>query len=268
MVEFVFEQSAPGGAMLDEMTAEAAANWLTLLGYAGASIAFLFAWNQYRKDQTWKRRESIAALVEKIEQSPLSRNATTMLDYSLRWIHLNAHQEQDDKVEARVSYAWSAGVLIPHEMSDRPQLGAEGALIRDCFDDFLSQLDFIQSMIDAELLTAEDVRPYLDYWADAITDVEQQQPIDPEMFDEWALKRNLYLYICTYKFKRAKVLCESISRPFAFERGKGEDAAVAELTAQLAEECKRGIWKDKVSRARTESDDRKKQRRQDAAESG
>ncbi|GAB2175602.1 hypothetical protein [Dongia sp. agr-C8] len=262
-------------------------NAIDILGYAGAITAFWIGFSRYRKDQAWKRKEYVAGAWEKIKASPLSMNAMVMLDYSLRWIHLNANKPNATPEYARISVGWCAAALIPHNVKGRPQYGRVGAYVRDAFDDFLSNLDEINSMIDANLLKKKDVRFYLGYWASKLG---RPQPVAAAEIAEWrnavdrqiaekmrdrdlddsqqkmiadffgyALPRNLYLFMGAYKFRGVIDLCHRLNHeplpPREFELTDGDDYRA--LWEELASECRAGFWNRVADHARLESEKKK-----------
>jgi hypothetical protein len=261
-------------------------NLIDLIAYGFAFLAFLIGMLQYGTDQEWKRKEFVAAAWEKVKASPLSANAMTMLDYSLRWIHLNADKPNAVPVYARISWGWCAAALIPHTIDDPPEYGRAGALVRDAFDDFLTNLDIINGMIKAKLLSQGDVKIYLGYWAEKIVEPRRitetelaegrkavrewlatRRPLDEYLkehaaqrktihqFFKRAVTRSLYLHCRAYGFKDVLDLCRKLNCTTA-DSGSTSDDPYNSLLGEVQEECKSRLWDSVIEQARRESDDK------------
>ena len=205
---------------------------IELLTLALAVGAFAVGLSQYRHAQAWKRREFVAAEVEKLVNSPQTRNALNMLDYTLRWIELYPDAVDPNKRYARISREYAAAMLMPHAIDNRPHYGIAGAAIRDCFDELLTKLENLQSMIVAGLIEKDDIAPYLSYWIRRI-----YEPLSPEKDEEIQFHRNLRLYIDTYNYRGVQNLCASFGYDIKPKQGDLE---------ALKAECASGRWKQRV----------------------
>ncbi len=182
---------------------------VSFFGFVGAISAFTFAIIQYRRSEKWKRMEFIANEVKEFEGDPTIRNALQMIDWGARKINLYLVSEPKEpdyrlitrKVQYRallphpVKHAhreyqqdWPDSVAVPGEKSNGSVKIEEGkgkteewnftedeVVIRDTYDVFLTRLDRLSNFIDAKLINARELRPYILYWIEAITSVTESQ---------------------------------------------------------------------------------------------
>ena len=175
---------------------------VSITGFVGAIVAFSFAILQYRTSEKWKRIEFIANEVKEFEADPMVENALLMIDWGDRYINLFAVSEPKKSDFYRVTRETQWKALLPHELKheyseyqadrsserategetfndikessvlrkksgDMPQkkntFSVEEAKIRDTYDVFLTRLDRFATFIDAKLIDADDLKPFINY---------------------------------------------------------------------------------------------------------
>lgn len=67
---------------------------VSILGFAGTIITIWMAIRQYRRAEQWKRAEFVAKEVKDFENSPMVRNALSMIDWGVRRINLRLKKIQ------------------------------------------------------------------------------------------------------------------------------------------------------------------------------
>ncbi len=189
---------------------------VSMLGFAGAIAAFIFALMQYRRAEQWKRVEFIANEIKDFESDAVVQNALLMIDWGKRRINLFlvANATNDDLVTITREMQWKA--LLPHtvkraspEYDTSPDSGGEGkgstkftfveARIRDTYDVLLTRLDRFANFIEAGVITAEELGPYIRYWIDAMTTNENPA-------EDAAWRSTLLTYINFYNYAGVKYL--------------------------------------------------------------
>lgn len=198
---------------------------VSLLGFGGAIAAFIFAFVQYRRSEQWKRAEFIANEVKDFESDPLVQNALLMIDWGTRRINLflSSDLRSADFVKITREVQWKA--LLPHPIkqkyldyrnsdpSDSESNNKSGAStftvveakIRDTYDVYLTRLDRFANYIKSELISSEELGPFISYWVDAMTKNEQ-----PEVDAAWRCA--LLTYINYYDYTGVKYLLECYGR--------------------------------------------------------
>ena len=206
---------------------------VSFFGFIGAISAFTFAIFQYRKAEKWKRMQFVADEVRELEADPQIQNALWMIDWGVRSINLFLIRDPktEDFVKITRDMQWRA--LLPHplkkthdEYQAKTKMDIEGtsgeigpsrdrgftvleARIRDTYDSLLTRLDRLETFVDAGLIHAGDLRPFIAYWIDALT------ALDTEDEDgTWLV--TLLTYIDYYKYT-------GVNRLFA-RYGKNIDA--------------------------------------------
>jgi hypothetical protein len=202
------------------MTAESWALFTEWAKIVGALGAFGFGTYQYVRTQKWKRREFIAAQIKDLEADKQIQVVLTILDWSDRLVAIPSQLEDRPPI-VFISESLLCASLLPH--SSTGSYSTEEALIRDCFDRFLDGLDRLQTFIVAELISIDELRPYIDYWLKSMSGQTQQHP--PEFY---VLLHN---YIQVYGFTRVAQLIESLGYRAAAPHVELE-AAIQRILAQ------------------------------------
>lgn len=196
---------------------------VSLLGFGGAIAAFIFAFVQYRRSEQWKRAEFIANEVKDFESDPLVQNALLMIDWGTRRINLflSSDLRTADFVKITREVQWKALHPIkqkyldyrasdPSDSESNNKSGASTftvveAKIRDTYDVYLTRLDRFANYIKSELISSEELGPFISYWVDAMTKNEQ-----PEVDAAWRCA--LLTYINYYDYTGVKYLLECYGR--------------------------------------------------------
>jgi hypothetical protein len=176
------------------------------LGLLGATFAFAIGLFQYRKAQRWKRSEWVAKEMKDFFGDPAVKTALQLLDWGSRKVQLFPDKVEPEQRFVRVSDEDLRKALMYH--SDHGNFSETEAALRDLFDHFLDRLERINSFVDAHLLSSDDVRPYLDYWADHVIAAGDGGTYVDRLVQ---LRR----YIRSYRFTGVEALFRKLSkRPF------------------------------------------------------
>jgi len=195
------------------------------LGVAGAIVAFSFAVFQYGRAEKWKRTEFIAKEIKDFESDPLIQNALFLIDWGSRRINLFLFSDptHDQLVKITRDVQWKA--LLPHPLkkkfpeyqtftaSDEEQQSKDyhkktftnkEAKIRDTYDALLTRLDRFATFIDSGLISARELKPFIIYWINAISDNNHQEDV--------AWRFTLLAYINFYGYSGVKNLFQSYGK--------------------------------------------------------
>lgn len=128
---------------------------LKILSGPVAAIGLCVGLWQYGRAQRWKKAEFVAGQIKDFEANVLVRRAMKMLDFrdshfvaDGRTIHFNGD------ILARA---------LPYE-SLVPESPPDEAEIRLAFCDFFDGLERLYHFVEAGLITADHLKPYLPYW--------------------------------------------------------------------------------------------------------
>ena len=182
---------------------------------------------QQQLSDTWRRKQYVAGAVETFQQQASVRIAMHVLDYTARRMPLFPNMPKYEDRFVRVDEQLAGVALIPHTFTERPAWGAPHVAIRDAFDDFFGRLDHFWVMIEAGLITAEDIKPYLKYWTELLVGSSSRADCHSASF--W---RIVHLYIDHYGFEGVKNLCK--------ELGSGDVNSTADDKRVLVNEIKAG----------------------------
>ena len=181
---------------------------LSIVGYAGAAIAFLIGLQQYRRGEYWKRSQFLAQEMKEFFADSRVENTRMMIDWGVRDIPLlspskSANGLEDSGVRT-VDRQLQCKALRPHDWPDTSPVGPapssdeavrsapssdavrkpdratlggtsfepEEAAIRDCYDRFLDGFERFGNYRRGDLVSVNDLKPYVQYWIDDIVDTK------------------------------------------------------------------------------------------------
>lgn len=198
---------------------------VSVLGFGGAIAALAFGLAQYRRSEQWKRGEFVAKEMKEFESNPEVRNAIFMIDWGIRPINLDLVPNATEQNMIRVTRETQWRALVPHTLKqeyedpsaawdDESQhetgirFTATEMRIRDTYDTFLSYLERFANHVKSKLVTAEEFKPYLFYWIDSITNVQDVADYDGDA--EWRCA--LLTFINYYDYKGVAFLFDQYER--------------------------------------------------------
>ncbi|MDZ4784498.1 MAG: hypothetical protein SGJ02_00315 [bacterium] len=122
-----------------------------------------------------------------------------ILDWGARYIELFPEKEKYDDRFEKVDREILKKALQYHELrikeNNKERFTRTEIAIRDAFDHFLSYFERYNQFIEAGLLSAKELEPYLNYWIEAIS-----SKIEPDV------RNAIYHYINSYGFSGTKKL--------------------------------------------------------------
>lgn len=127
----------------------------------GALLAFLAGLYQYTRAQKWKRGEFVAKQIKAFEADKKIQAALTMLDWNAREVSFPSETTEKPLLLV-VDQRLLCSALLPHESAQG--YTAHEAMIRDCFDSLLDALVRFWNFVEADLISVDELRPYLIYW--------------------------------------------------------------------------------------------------------
>jgi len=159
--------------------------------------------------------EWVAAAMRDFLRDPTVRTALQMIDWNERRVLLFPDHPEEARRYVRVDDRVVARALLPHAPGHK--FSAVEAAIRDTFDHFLDQLALIHSFVREGLVTAEQVRSYLEYWISNIGDPDRNP-------GPAARLRALHTYIEVYGFDEVKALFEVFNYPLKTQPREEQDS--------------------------------------------
>jgi hypothetical protein len=144
-------------------------SWLTIIG---GLLAFAYGLQQYWESQRWKRVEFVSSEIDKFLADPKVATALLLSDYSRIRLDRNGTRASDERDGAIFDDALITSALIAHtEFKDETEsFSAAQMLVRESYDALLSGLERFGHHLQAGLVTADDLRPYLAYWIRVLAD--------------------------------------------------------------------------------------------------
>ncbi len=139
----------------------------------GAVAVFWIGLSQYRKAQSWKRLEFVAAQMSEFYKDVAVRDAMTMLDWRRKKIALFKYRDENDYTRVWVSYK-----VVAHALRTDPALryNKTQSAIREIFERFLEFLSRFEAFLQTEAVREDDLLPYIDYWLRLIAGGDKRSP--------------------------------------------------------------------------------------------
>jgi hypothetical protein len=212
-----------GHTMWDELTLKHVEIGLSIVGLAGAIVAVVVGYLQYRRSEQWKRAEFVAQEMKEFNTDTKVSLTLTMIDWGVRNLPLHSVRNREDQTLTRVSRELQSRALLPHTLvgpsagSDREAEdtgdGSDNAerftfdqgIIRDCYDTFLDWFERFGSYLESKLVSVKDLEPYLFYWVNDIA-----APARDQLDADWSAC--LLLYIHVYEYKGVQALFDGFDR--------------------------------------------------------
>jgi hypothetical protein len=198
---------------------------ISLVGIIVASIAGIIGVRTYVRNDQWKRAEFLAKEMKEFLGNKRVQTALTLIDWGARYVKL-LDEEAEKKGRVLVTRQIQVHALLPHTLkplaSDamifhaaeeheddtlRRYSPAEAA-IRDCYDALLDGLETFSSYVQTDLISLNNLRPYLQYWIDDI-----QSPTN--IAEDAAWSAALATYIAVYRYKGVQWLFNKFDRNIA-----------------------------------------------------
>lgn len=202
-------------------------DWLKLCGYflvLGGSILTYYKW---RKDQNWKRKETLMTRITSFSLTPGTWNAILMLESPDRNVPLWDKENREQKY-VRVKRSEVAVALLPPNFLPYRYSPKETA-IRDSFNDFLDRLSHLEFYRESNLLNKKEIEVAICNWIVTIQNLSKSNDLDDQ-----GLLRSLFLYI-HYK-KMTKVI--AIFSQFGIEY----QTKIKEFEIFVKKEIKQNVW--------------------------
>jgi hypothetical protein len=170
-----------------------------LIGGLAAGYIFFIGFKRYEQDQKWKRNEFVAKELKAFFSNIHNRNAMLMLDWGDRPIELYPNHPEYKERFVIIGRDEVISALIPHKHKSR--YTKHEAIIRDTFDDFLSELEKFNHFVKIDLIKPEEFEPYLKYWINTIADDLPEK-----------LKCTLHIYIENYGYTGVQSFFEKFNK--------------------------------------------------------
>jgi hypothetical protein len=198
---------------------------ISLIGVPLALIAAFNGARTYVRTEQWKRAEFLAKEMKEFFANARVQTAFTLIDWGARYVKL-LDDDAPKNGRVLVTRQMQVRALLPHTLkpllSDAIVFHADGeheddelrrfspeeAAIRDCYDTFLDGLETFASYVQSDLISLNNLRPYLQYWIDDIH-------APTKIADDAAWSAALVTYIAVYRYKGVKWLFEQFNRSIA-----------------------------------------------------
>ena len=226
----LLQQSEP--VNLETLTQlQVGAQWVAALALLSGAIAAVAGIDGYLKRHKWQRRELARGVVEGFAHRNAIRNVARILDYeeyrsfearlpSGQVVHFEATDDrlkralrshgQMVKTRKGISMLGQASAQ-PGKMDDttarifqryRNEEFVIELTLRDWFDQFLGALEACDNAIEAGIVTAEDLRPFIIYWVQLIGDRRLRRKGGSGFYDQ------LFFYIHWSQYSGVQKLFE------------------------------------------------------------
>lgn len=136
-----------------------------LIVFAATAFGLYKAYIEFRNAQRWKKAEFLAKEAKDFFSDLNVTRALKFLDYREHDIVVLGSE-----LPNKGTIHFNQDLLLKSWAVDKPidQFSPEELLIRNIFDEFLTKLSYFNYYLDTNLITLNDLRPYLGYWVNII----------------------------------------------------------------------------------------------------
>lgn len=178
----------------------------TWVGVAGGLIAFSVGLWQYARAQSWQRLQFVASQMANFFADPEVRTALLLLDYSRIRLNTDGTRATTPGTGSVFDDDLCTRALRLHtEFADQEEnFGPDEMMVRSVFDALLTRLEDLDHFLVSELVSADDLEPYLKYWLRIMLDPASEWK--PRVFYEAVSK-----FITGYGYRGVQHLAESVA---------------------------------------------------------
>lgn len=145
-----------------------------LIAGTGGLYLFFIGLRRYLRDQTWRRNEFVAKEIKDFTSDPMVKNVMSILDWGSRYVELFPNKPNYDDRFVKVDRQILKSALQYHKFKTsepiKDRFTQTEVAIRDNFDCFLFYFERFEHFIEAGLITPEELKPYLRYWIETISE--------------------------------------------------------------------------------------------------
>ncbi len=179
--------------------------FVTLIAGSSGLYLFFIGLKRYSRDQTWRRNEFVAKEMKDFTTDVMVRNVMSILDWGSRYVELFPGKSNYDERFVKVDRQILKSALQYHKFKTtepiKDRYTRTEVAIRDNFDCFLSYFERFDHFIEADLITHDELKPYLQYWVDTISeDIEND------------VRNFLFHYIDKYNYKGTQKLFDRFNK--------------------------------------------------------
>ena len=156
---------------------------------------------QYVKAQKWKKAEFVSKEIKEFYNDFDIKRALILLDWNSNELPLKEDEiDNKKKIHFTDDLIFSSLALNENKGNDLTGFSKEEVVIRRIFDSFFGWLIMFNSYIDTKLVTVNDLKPYLIYWIQILSDANSSRK--PKI-----VKEQIWKYIDTYGYDKLRVFC-------------------------------------------------------------
>lgn len=178
---------------------------IKIIAGSGGLLLFFIGLRRYLRDQIWRRNEFVAKEMKDFNSDIMVKNVMSILDWGSRYVELFPGKPDYNEKFEKVDRPLLKSALQYHKLKISKPSGEKftptEVAIRDNFDCFLSYFERFDHFIEAGLITTEELKPYLRYWIDAISERIEED-----------VRNFIYHYINEYHYKGTQRLFERFGK--------------------------------------------------------
>jgi len=169
---------------------------LTLITMAGAVVAFILSWMQWRRGQDWQRAEQLDKFVVKFETDELLQLASVVLDWTDRKVMFREREFTVRNLEV-------VSALRDHQLiENQNKFPGEQPVLRDAYDALLAFFNRLELGISSGLIDSEFAKEYFRYWLERLTRFDRHNA-EKEVFNGADPATLVAAYIWAYGYRRS-----------------------------------------------------------------
>ena len=175
-----------------------------LLALLLAAVGGVFALWRWMVDQRWRRVPYAQSRIKEFREKKNTIKAFEILDLVDEELEFEPLNNSGNAEKIAITDEFLVGALSTFdqkEVNDDKEV-----IVRRIFDEFFEDLGNFQSDIDAKLIKAEDIKPYLEYWMGELT--------GRGLIYNAKFAKQVARYLAFFKYTRVLTLGDKMGYPF------------------------------------------------------
>lgn len=132
-------------------------------------LVFIKGIHEYTKAQRWKKGEFVAKEIKEFQNDFDIKRAMILLDWNCKELDLRPNE-----IEGKTKFIFTDDLLKSALQTHRniTTFSLEEVVIKGILDSFFDRLTLFNNYIETELISVNDIKPYLIYWIKILADPE------------------------------------------------------------------------------------------------
>ncbi len=160
-------------------------------------LLFIKGIYEYTKAQKWKKAEFVSKEIKEFNSDFDMKRAMILLDWTANELELKVNELG---AKNKLSFTDELIVSSLQTHKERDRFSEEEVVIKCVFDAFFDRLILFDHYLEAGLIQAKDIKPYLNYWIAILADPQNNRKSKE-------VRTQIWEYMDEYGYGRLRLFC-------------------------------------------------------------